>query len=376
MKLIIYIVASLLVLTSCGAKKEEVKKAAPQSADIVSLTAPQYQNAGIVIGQAEQKHISSTIKVNGQIDVPPQNLVSVSFPLGGYLKSTSLLPGMQVRKGEPIAVIEDQQFIQIQREYLSAKSRQSYLQHEYDRQKELNISKASSDKVFQQAEADYKDNQVTIKALGEKLKLIGINPDRLTESNISRTVNMVAPITGFVSKVNVNVGKYVNPTDVLFEIVNPEDIHLRLAIFEKDVAQLAISQKVVAWSANNPDKKYDCEVILIGRDVSADRSIDVHCHFKQFDKTLVPGMYMVAEVELANNSSLAVPDDAIVRYDNKSYVFVPAGDRQFRMVPVQVGASEDGYTAVSWSEPATADQIVVKNAYTLLMKMKNTDAGE
>lgn len=376
MKLIIYIVASLLVLTSCGTKKEEVKKAAPQSADIVSLTAPQYQNAGIVIGQAEQKHISSTIKVNGQIDVPPQNLVSVSFPLGGYLKSTSLLPGMQVRKGEPIAVIEDQQFIQIQREYLSAKSRQSYLQHEYDRQKELNISKASSDKVFQQAEADYKDNEVTIKALAEKLKLIGINPDRLTESNISRTVNMVAPITGFVSKVNVNLGKYVNPTDVLFEIVNPEDIHLRLAIFEKDVAQLAIGQKVVAWSANNPDKKYDCEVILIGRDVSADRSIDVHCHFKQFDKALVPGMYMVAEVELANNTSLAVPDDAIVRYDNKSYVFVPAGDRQFRMVPVQVGASEDGYTAISWSEPATADQIVVKNAYTLLMKMKNTDAGE
>ncbi len=377
MKFIIYIVLpGFLFLSACSTKQEEAKKPAAQKTDIVSLTAQQYQNAGIVVGSIEQKHISSVIKVNGQIDVPPQNLVSVSFPLGGYLKSTSLLPGMQVRKGEPIAVIEDQQFIQIQREYLSAKARQSYLQHEYDRQKELNISKASSDKVFQQAESDYKENQVTIRALAEKLRLIGLNPDRLTESNISRTVNMVAPITGFVSKVNVNVGKYVNPTDVLFEIVNPEDIHLRLAVFEKDVAQLAIGQKVVAWSANNPDKKYDCEVILIGRDVSADRSIDVHCHFKQFDKTLVPGMYMVAEVELANNTSLAVPEDAVVRYDNKTYVFVPAGDKQFRMVQVQAGASEAGYTAITWSEPSGTNQIVVKNAYTLLMKMKNTDAGE
>jgi cobalt-zinc-cadmium efflux system membrane fusion protein len=376
MKFAIYIVISLLLFSSCGSKKEELRKEAPQSADIVSLTAGQYQNAGIVVGRTEQKHISSTIRVNGQIDVPPQNLVSVSFPLGGYLKSTSLLPGMQVRKGEPIAVIEDQQFIQIQREYLSAKARQSYLEHEYNRQKELNISKASSDKVFQQAEADYKENLVTIKALAEKLRLIGLNPDRLTENNISRVVNMVAPITGFVSRVNVNVGKYVNPTDVLFEIVNPDDIHLRLAVFEKDVAQLAIGQKVIAYSANNPEKKYDCEVILIGRDVSADRSIDVHCHFRQFDKALVPGMYMVAEVELANSQSLAVPDDAIVRYDNKTYVFVPAGERQFRMVPVQVGAAESGYTAITWAEPATTDKIVVKNAYTLLMKMKNTDAGE
>ena len=376
MKAIIYIVASVLIFTSCSSKKEEVKKAEPAATDIVSLTPQQMQHAGIVVGQTEQKHISSTIKVNGQIDVPPQNLVSVSFPLGGYLKSTSLLPGMQVRKGEPIAVIEDQQFIQIQREYLSAKARQSYLEHEYNRQKDLNSSKASSDKVFQQAEAEYKDNQVTIKALAEKLRLIGINPDRLTENNISRAVNMMAPITGFVSKVNVNVGKYVNPTDVLFEIVNPEDIHLRLAVFEKDVTQLVIGQKVVAWSANNPDKKYDCEVILIGRDVATDRSIDVHCHFKQFDKGLVPGMYMAAEVELANTQLLAVPEEAIVRYDNKTYVFVPAGDRQFRMVQVQTGASEAGYTAINWSEPSATTKVVVKNAYTLLMQMKNTDTGE
>jgi cobalt-zinc-cadmium efflux system membrane fusion protein len=34
-------------------------------------------------------------------------------------------------------------------------------------------------------------------------------------------------------KVNVNIGKYVTPSDILFEIVNPSDIHLALTVFEK-----------------------------------------------------------------------------------------------------------------------------------------------
>lgn len=368
----IVFIAVCLFLVSCGSKKEEKTETVKVTDNTVSLTEAQQKNAGIVVGKAEQRNISSVIKVNGQVDVPPQNLVSVSFPLGGYLKSTHLLPGMQVQKGQPIAVVEDQQYIQIQQEYLSAKTRQTYLEHEYNRQKELNTAKASSDKVYQQSEADYKDNQIKIKALAEKLRLIGINPDHLNESNISRSVNVLSPITGFVSKVNVNIGKYVNPTDVLFEIVNPNDIHLRLAIFEKDVPHISIGQKVVAYSANNPDKKYGCEIILIGRDVSTDRSIDVHCHFKQYDKTLVPGMYMVAEVAIENKQALVVPDDAIVRYENASYIFTVANSNQYEMVLVQTGTSESGFTQVSAETDLTSKSIVVKNANTLLMKMKNT----
>ncbi len=370
----IIFVGLCLFLASCGNKTEEKKQVVIVSENTVTLTDEQQKNAGIIIGNAEQKSISSTLKVNGQIDVPPQNLVSVSFPLGGYLKSTQLLPGMQVQKGQPIAVIEDQQYIQIQQEYLSARAKQSFLENEYNRQKELNAAKASSDKAFQQSEADYKDNQIKIRALAEKLRLIGINPDHLDERSISRSVNVLSPITGFVSKVDVNIGKYVNPTDVLFEIVNPNDIHLRLAVFEKDVQQLVIGQKVIAYTANNPDKKYECEIILIGRDVSSDRSIDVHCHFKMYDKNLVPGMYIIAEVEVQNKQALVVPDDAIVRYENKSYVFAAINNGQYEMMPVQIGSSENGYTQISTADTELMSKnIVIKNAYTLLMKMKNTE---
>ena len=70
-----------------------------------------------------RKEISSILKLNGIVDVPPQNMVSISVPLGGYLRSTSLLPGMHVRKGDVIAVMEDQQYIQLQQDYLTAKAK-------------------------------------------------------------------------------------------------------------------------------------------------------------------------------------------------------------------------------------------------------------
>lgn len=89
------------------------------------------------------------LKVTGKIDVPPQNMVSVSVALGGYLKWTNLLPGMRIKKGDLLAIMEDQQYIQLQEEYLTAKAKLNFAEKDYNRQKELNQIKANSDKIFQ-----------------------------------------------------------------------------------------------------------------------------------------------------------------------------------------------------------------------------------
>jgi cobalt-zinc-cadmium efflux system membrane fusion protein len=340
----------------------------------VQLTEAQWKNAGIETGKLEKRDISSSLKLTGSIDVPPQNMVSVSVPLGGYLKSTQLLPGMHVGKGERIAVMEDQQYIQLQQDYLMAKAKLLYAEQEYNRQRDLNQSKASSDKVYEQAQMDFTLQKVLVKALAEKLQLIGMRPDGLDENNLSRSISITSPIDGFVSKVNVNIGKYVNPSDVLFEIVNPGDIHLVLTVFEKDVNMLSAGQQLVAYTNNDQGKKYSCEIILIGKDFSADRSVEVHCHFKHYDKALIPGMFMNAEVRVENKQVDALPVDALVSYQGKQYAFVVKGDKQFEMTEVTTGITENGYTAIGTGDVPGIDSavFVTKGAYTLLMKMKNT----
>lgn len=363
----------VLLLASCGSSKTEEKKSAAQTNEnIVSLTDAQLKNAGIQTGKVEQQSISSVLKVNGKIDVPPQNMVSISVPLGGYLKTTKLLPGMHISKGEVIAVMEDQQYIQLQQDYLTAKAQFSFNESEYNRQKELNQSKATSDKVYEQTRATYQTQNILIKSLEEKLKLIGVSPANINANNISRSINIYSPINGFVSAVNVNIGKYVNPSDVLFELVNPTDIHLALTVFEKDIDKLYIGQKLMAYTNTQPDKKYPCEIILISKNLSDESSAQVHCHFEQYDKTLLPGMFMNAEIEVKSNNVNALPDDAIIRFENKQYIFITKGKNQFEMLEVKTGNSENGFTEVSIDEKLAKETFVLKGAYNLLMKMKNT----
>ncbi|MCT4121919.1 efflux RND transporter periplasmic adaptor subunit [Elizabethkingia anophelis] len=374
MNRLVIIICTVLLLNSCkNNKKEQQEEVSVKTENnMVTLTDAQYKNAGIEVGTIERQNISSKLKVNGKIDVPPKNKISVSVPLGGYLKYTKLLPGMPVSRGQVIAVIEDPQYIQIQQDYLVAKAQYAYNNSEYNRQKQLNVSKATSDKVYEQTKTNYQTQNILVKSLEQKLRLIGINPSNLTPNNISKTVNIYSPINGFVSLVNVNIGKYVNPTEVLFELVNPTDIHLALDVYEKDIDKLSIGQTVLAYTNTNPDMKYSTKIILISKNVSADNTVEVHCHFDNYDKELIPGMYMNADIEAQTSNTSALPNDAIVRFENKNYVFEVKGKNKFEMKEVKTGISENGFTEILQTD-LEDKQFATKGAYNLLMSLKNTE---
>ena len=151
-------------------------------ADVVVLSAPQLKSANIVSGVMQKKSMHKIIKVSGVIDVPPSNIVSISIPLGGYLKKTTLIPGTLVKKGAILATLEDPSYIQLQEDYLTSKSKLEYLEADFNRQKTLNETKATSEKLYQLAKSDYESQKYMVKALSEKLKLIGLNPASLNEN--------------------------------------------------------------------------------------------------------------------------------------------------------------------------------------------------
>lgn len=341
--------------------------------NIIELTEAQKKSISISTGTLQLKTISKTIKVNGNIEVPPQNLVSISIPFGGYLKSTHLLPGMAISKGQVIATIEDIQFIKIQQDYLTTKAKLVLAETEYNRQKELNESKASSDKTFQMAVAEFQTLKIAKSALSEQLNFLHINPSNLNAQNISKTIKIYAPFNGYVSKVNVNIGKYLTPSDILFEFINPNDIHLKLKVFEKDLTDLSIGQKIQAYTNNNPTQKHSCRIILISKDISADGTVEVHCHFDNYNNKLLSGMYMNADIELTSRSVLSLPVEAIVNFDNKNFVFVSNSKNLYEMIQVSIGKSENGFTEIINSNNISNKTIVYNGAYALLMSLKNKE---
>lgn len=386
-----FLLFAAVLVTSCNTeiKDAPVEEHYEEEETIVELTGAQIQSAGIKLGKIEEKQISGTIRVNGLLDVPPQQLVTISAPLGGFLKSTTLLQGSRVKKGQRIATIENLEFIQIQQDYLEAKGNFEFAKADYDRQQELAEQNVNSQKTLQQAKSNFTSWQARYAGLREKLKVLNLIATSIEAGNVRSTINLYSPIDGYVTEVNVNIGKFVNPTDVLFEIVDTEHLHAELIVFEKDVRKLKIGQKVRFTLANESEERL-ATVYLIGREISEDRTIRIHCHIDEEDKELLPGMYLNAVVEAGGLLVPSLPAEAIVEYQGKKYVFVateeahaeegaeknpPAGEGQhFEIVEVQTGNSEFGFIEITPAGDLNMDsQIVVEGAYALLSTMKNSE---
>jgi membrane fusion protein, heavy metal efflux system len=249
MKNIVVFLMLLLGMGACRSGNEnEAEKAqkAPVAKETnhIELTEAQFETAGIETGGFSVRKLSGTVAANGVIDIPPQNLVSISAPLGGFLRKSELLQGMKVRKGEVIAIIENPDFIPIQQDYLETRSKLEYAEQEYQRQSDLSKENVNAQKTLQQSASEMKMLRARIAGLKERVRTAGIDLVGLEKGNIVSTAAIRSPISGSVTVVNVNLGKYVNPTDVMFEIVDTDHLHVELAVFEKDIPKIKLGQLV------------------------------------------------------------------------------------------------------------------------------------
>jgi len=383
----ISIAVLLLLTTSCKKETEPVMEAhSAKNENSVELSEAQLRQTSIEIGSAVKKNMGSEIRVNGMIDVPPQGNISVTIPYGGFLKYTDMLPGTKIRKGQIVARVENPDFIEFQRDYLEAISNNDYLKSDYDRQKILNDERVSSTKVFEKAKSMYLNNQATIKALESKLRLIGINPSSVKNGTISSTVNVYSPIDGVVRDVYVNTGKYFGTQDVLMDITDASDLHVELNVFEDDIPLIRLGQRIRFRLANAPEQWMEAKVFLIGNSVRDDRSVTIHGHLKESEtyEDILPGMFVNAKIEVGTTQMYAVPEEAIVRYQGKHYLFEVLGNRQegtetmvdYEMLEVEKGTSEDGFVAVTLKDKSRnieSMELVLKDAFTLLATAKNSE---
>jgi len=351
--------------------------------DIVEMRYDQIKVAGIDTASVEFRLLAGTLKVNGIISVAPESFATVCAPLGGFIKSTNLLPGDVVRKGQTLATIDNQEFVDIQENYLEAKSRMEYAEAEFKRHSDLFREDVYSEKNLQQVTADYKSLKAHVSALEQKLELIGINQADLTEDNISRSVQLRSPIAGYIKTVNVNIGKSVSATDVLFEIVNTDNLFLELTLFEKDAGKVSTGQKI-SFFINNETEEHTAVITQTGRSVDADKAFKVYAAVTKGCKNLLPGMYVNAIIEKFGNEVPALPSDAIVSFDDKHYIFTfdrnkdENGDEftEYRIIEVRKGMTAGGYTEIIVPEnfDIRKAKVVIRGAYNLLSAKKN--AGE
>ncbi|OKS84619.1 efflux RND transporter periplasmic adaptor subunit [Mucilaginibacter polytrichastri] len=358
-------------------KKENEGSTEAKRPDGLELTAEQMQTVGIVTGPIAQKNLDSVIKANGQLAVPPQNKADVSILSGGIINHISVIEGQQVKRGQLLATIKNQDLIKIQQDYLAAKNNFTYVQAEYNRQKQLQEAGAGTGKSFQSSEATYNAERSRITAYESQLSQLGISPGRIDNGNIVSQFPVLSPIGGTVGQITANTGAFVQPGTSIMEVVDNSKIHCDLTVFEKDLMHVKVGQKVSFQLTNQENQLITGTINGINKSFENEsKGVTVHAVINNKEqKNLIPGMYVTALISTGSRLTAAVPVDAVVRSEGKQFIFVVVSEAdkgnllKFKKAEVTTGVTELGYVQIKNLEDLPAStKVALKGAFYLQSK--------
>ena len=371
MKKLLAIFILSAVFISC--KEHKTEENAVVDSDLISVTDTQFQSVGMAIGNPSEQNFDETVKASGKVDVPPQNRSQITSFIGGYVKSTQLLVGDKVVKGQPLLTLENTEFLDIQKEYLEVASQMNYLKSEYLRQKTLFDEKITSQKNYLKAESDFQRAKGMYQSLKEKLKLLNINPVKVEQGKLTSVVTIYAPISCDIVVMNAHLGMHINPSDVILEIIQTNHLHLELAIFEKDILKIKKEQDILFTVPEASKEVFHANVHLVGKSIEGnDRTINIHAHLDdEIKQQLLTGMFVEASIIVNSKKALAIPKEALLTEESKNFVLLvnkhQNGIYTFKKVAVSIGATSQDYVEIIPEKQIDAQsKILTKGVYDVV----------
>jgi cobalt-zinc-cadmium efflux system membrane fusion protein len=291
----------------------------PDNIKEVELNEAQFTGSKIEMGSFSQKNLSDVINANGYTELPPQNQADVSVYSTGIVKSIAVIEGQHVIKGQTIATIESPEFSRMQEAYLTSKSNLEYLKLEFERQKILSDEEVNSKKVFQQTKSNYEIEKAKFNSLQKQLATFNINTNGPTIS----TVQIKAPISGYVTEVNIRIGSSVESGKPLLGIVDNSQLHVDLLVYEKDLFKVKPGQDVRFVLTNQDNSEITGKIFSVGKSFENEtKSVAVHADIDNQKQKLIPGMYVNALINIGEKLVDALPLEAIVKADGREFIFV------------------------------------------------------
>lgn len=297
MKAIYIAVATLLLVMGCSSPKNESSEQITESKPAVEQVAPETKDTLKVDATTSATSQAKDATFNGTFVLPPQRQASVTLSIDGIVKNTSLLPGKYVRKGELLATLENPEFINLQQNYLDAFAQCEYLETEYRRQEILAKEEAASQKKFQQSKADYLSMKSRKDAAAAQLTMLGVSPQALNTKGIVSLLEVRAPISGYISNLQMNIGKYITAGDPLCEIMDKSNTLIKLTAYEKDLNKIKVGNRIEFRVNGMGDEKFAGEIISVGQSVdNINRSLEVYAKVMENNELFRPGMYINARI--------------------------------------------------------------------------------
>ena len=345
---------------------------------VVEISEQQAQTIGLETKSLQERTLGNNIKVTGMLALFPQDKANISPFVGGNVSSIRVIPGDNINRGQVLAYIEHPDIVAMQQDYQEKNDELVFLKQDFERKQTLYDKGVSSGKEFQMAQSKFRSTTSSVNGLRSQLRLLGIDPDKVAEGQIYSAIPITSPIKGYVDEVMISLGDYVAPQSKMFSISDNSKIYVNFKVYEKDINQIKNGQQILFSTTARPDELLKATVRSVGQTFESDpKAIEVLADIENKNKDLLPGMYVEGRIVQGEKSGFAVPEEAIVKEGEQSYIFILKEDGEtegntmkFKRIPVSTGVNDLGFVEINIPAEMAKDlKIVTNGAYTLSSEM-------
>jgi membrane fusion protein, heavy metal efflux system len=383
MKNILFII-SILAFSACNKKEKAVtetveKTETTSSTDTIRLTQEQLQLMKVELGKPERRQMQGIITANGKVTVLANDMADITALFKGRVEKINVHEGQFVKKGDVLMELISPDMINLQEDYLKAKSELHFLTQELDRQRIMAKENVGAGKNLQEVESKVFYQNTLLRSAEAKLKLAHLPPPQY-DSDFETKILIKTPISGYLDHFPVSIGTTVTEGMKLAHVESFDDLHLDIALFEKDLQQVKPNQKVRVRFADPSLPETTGHIEYVGRDIDPiTKTATLHVPFTPpSGKIIATDMSVVASIETDNNSALALPESAVVQDEDKFYCFTLEKTKDktliFKKLEILLRGKNNGWLGVS--DELNGKTVVLRGANVLLGESKKSAMAE
>jgi cobalt-zinc-cadmium efflux system membrane fusion protein len=358
---ILSLIFSLIIL--CASCSNDTK-AAPTKAEVTldpnlySIDHPEL----FKLARVEARDLPTVLSANGSVTPDVNRNIHVTSQGSGRVVDLKVKLGDSVSKGQELLSIYSADLAGAFSDYQKAVADERLAKKSLERAQLLYSHGALAEKDLQQAEDAEEKAKADVQNTEQHVRILGGDP-----AHPGSLIELRAPVSGTVVEQNISGFEGIKSLDNspnLFTIADLTQVWVVCDVYENDLGQVQVGDSAEIRLNAYPDKVYRGAVADISRVLDPNlRSAKVRIVLPNPDGELRPNMYARATFRSRKvQSRLVLPSTAMMRLQDKDWVFRKEGQSQFRKTEVHTqGLTEDGFQQLQ-DGPLKAGDEVVANA--------------
>ncbi len=364
----IHILLSVFViLVSCKSKTNEV--AAEGDNDLIEISKAQFQSENMAFGEPTRMPFLESVHFTGTISPSATGIAQISLPVAGLINKIHCSPGMIANKGQTLFEIGGNEFVDIQRDFAESSAKLAQLESNFKIVKDLYADNIGTKKEFILAESSYKSEQAKNTALKIKLEKIGLDISKIENGFFYSSYALKAPIKGYITSINATIGQYVEQHLIVVEIIDYQQLQLKLSIFENEINKLEVGQEIEFYLAGNQSETHKAKLTVVGKSMNPNsKAVECYAEIEDLKNSKpVNNQFAEGKVIVHTESTLALPETALIKAENETYILSLKNENDksyfFEKIKITTGRRYNGF--VELFETPESKKLVVKAVYNI-----------